>query len=81
MNFLTPWTHKRAQNFNLQKLTTRQLAIYYSFLERKQLTKREVALGHKISEDTAMRELKILMKLDLVYKKGEGKATNYVLQL
>jgi ATP-dependent DNA helicase RecG len=79
-NFFSIRFFKRAQDFNLQKLTTRQLAIYYSFLERKQLTKRDIALGHKISEDTAMRELKILMKLDFVQKQGEGKATYYVLR-
>ena len=78
-NFFSIRFFKRAQDFNLQNLTTRQLAIYYSFVERKQLTKREVALGHKISEDTAMRELKMLIGFKLIHKQGEGKATYYVL--
>ncbi|HLF67085.1 MAG TPA: ATP-binding protein, partial [Gammaproteobacteria bacterium] len=78
-NFFNIRFFKRVQDLNLQKLTARQLAIYYSFLERKQLTKREVALGHQIGEDTAMRELKLLMQLGLIQKQGEGKATCYVL--
>ena len=78
-NFFIIRFFKRAPDVNLQKLTTRQLAIYYSFIDRKQLTKKEVSLGHQISEDTAMRELKILIQLGIIQRHGTGKATYYVL--
>lgn len=70
---------KRVQNPHLQQLTSRQLAIYYSFMERNKLTKKEIAVYNQISEDTAIRELKVLMQLGLIVKQGEGKATYYVL--
>ena len=78
-NFFSIRFFKRTQDVNLEKLTPRQLAIYYSFFERKQLTKRDVVIGHHISEDTAMRELKHLMQLGFIQKEGTGKATCYVL--
>jgi predicted HTH transcriptional regulator len=78
-NFYNICFFKRVPDPALQKLTTRQLAIYYSLLEAKQLTKREIALGHQLGEDTAMRELKVLMQLGFIEKQGEGKDTCYVL--
>lgn len=77
-NFFSIRFLKRLQDTRLQQLTPRQLAIYTSFAERGKLTKKEVAVGHQISEDTAMREIKVLMQLGFIQKQGEGKATCYI---
>ncbi len=76
-NFFSIRFFKRIPNVNLQTLTTRQLAIYHAFLERPQLTKKEIALTHQISEDTVLRELKILLQEKLIEKHGEGRLTHY----
>lgn len=70
---------KRIPDVNLEKLTSRQLNIYYSFIDRKQLTKKDITETHHISADTVIRELKVLMHLGLIQKQGEGKATFYSL--
>jgi len=76
-NFFNIRFFKRAPDFNLQKLTSRQLAMYYLLLEHKKMSKKEIALALKVSEDTAIRELRILIKNGLIKKEGEGKATRY----
>lgn len=76
-NFFNIRFFKRISNMNLEQLTPRQLAIYYSFVDQKKLTKKNIVLEHQISEDTAIRELKVLINLGFVQKKGEGKATFY----
>ncbi len=78
-NFFNIRFFKRAPDFNLQKLSPRQLAIYHYFLERKTMTKREVAIMSNISEDTAIREIKVLMKHNLIKKQGQGKTTSYLI--
>jgi ATP-dependent DNA helicase RecG len=78
-NFFSIRFFKRSQDFNLQKLTKRQLSIYYSFIERKQLTKKELVLHHQFSDDTIMRELKVLIAFGLIEKQGIGKASYYLL--
>lgn len=78
-NFFNIRFFKRSQDVNLQVLSPRQLKIYHHFLERKVMAKKEIAVLLNISEDTALRELKILLKHALVRKKGEGKATTYYL--
>lgn len=76
-NFFNIRFFKRALNFNLQVLSSRQLAIYHIFVERKALSKKEVADALNISEDTALRELKALIQYGLLEKRGEGKTTRY----
>ena len=78
-NFFNVRFYKRVPNFNLQVLTQRQLNIYHHFSERKIMTKKEVALILGISEDTALRELKVLIKHNLIKKQGEAKSTTYAL--
>ena len=78
-NFFDIRFYKRIPDINLANLTTRQLAIYYSFVERKQLTKKDIVAAHHISPDTVIRELKELINLGLIRKQGEGKATSYLL--
>jgi ATP-dependent DNA helicase RecG len=78
-NFFNIRFFKRIEDAKLKDLTTRQRAIYYSFVENKRLAKKEIAVGHQISEDTAMRELKVLIEKGLIDRQGTGKATVYVL--
>ncbi|MFI4938282.1 MAG: RNA-binding domain-containing protein [Candidatus Berkiellales bacterium] len=70
---------KRSQDFNLQNLSARQLKIYHHLLERKVITKKDIALLLKLSDDTALREIRTLIQLNLIKKHGEGKTTTYVL--
>ena len=44
-----------------------------------QMIKKEVALWHQIGEDTAIRELKILVQLGIIRRQSTGKATHYAL--
>jgi ATP-dependent DNA helicase RecG len=78
-NFFNVRFYKRAPDVNLQILSPRQLSIYHHFVERKTMTKKEVASVLAISEDTALRELKILLKQHLIEKQGTGKSTLYAL--
>ena len=78
-NFFNIRFYKRAQDFDLTVLTSRQLMLYQQFLERKIMTKRDVANLLNTSNDTAIRELKVLMQLGLISKQGEGKAISYFL--
>ena len=78
-NFFNIRFFKRVQEIDLQKISSRQLKIYHIFLEKKELTKRDLARILTISEDTALRELKVLMSHNLIKKQGEGKSTTYIL--
>jgi ATP-dependent DNA helicase RecG len=78
-NFFNIRFYKRAQDMDLSKLSSRQLMLYHQFLERKIMTKRDVANALNTSDDTALRELKTLMQFSLINKQGEGKAISYVL--
>ncbi len=78
-NFFSIRFYKRQADFDLRALKPRQLMLYQQFLERKIITKKEVAIALKISEDTALRELKTLMNMGLIKKRGEGKGTVYEL--
>lgn len=80
-NFFNIRFFKRAKNFDLQKLSSRQLKLYHLFLERNEMTKKEVALILRVSEDTALRELKVLIQHDLIKMQGGGKSTIYVLKI
>ncbi len=76
-NFFNIRFFKRSEDPKLQKLTERQLAIYHCFLERRAVTKREIATSLQMSEDTIIRELKVLIELRLIKKQGQGKSTSY----
>jgi predicted HTH transcriptional regulator len=76
-NFFNIRFYKRAQDFDLRKLSARQVLIYQLFRERPQLTKREITLALKISEDSAVRDLKVLLQFGFIHKQGIGKAMTY----
>jgi ATP-dependent DNA helicase RecG len=79
-NFFNIRFFKRKQDFNLQKLSARQLALYHRFLERKVLTKKDVVVALHVSNDTALRELNVLMQHHLITKQGVGKNISYILR-
>lgn len=76
-NFFNIRFYKRKPDFDLQILSRRQLKLYQQILERKSLSKREAALTLGVSEDTVLRELKVLISHGLIHKRGEGKTTVY----
>ena len=77
-NFFNIRFGKRVSNRLELELTTRQQHLLLCFKQSKQLTKIQAALLLSVSEDTALREIKSLVQLKLVTKKGTGKATVYV---
>jgi len=62
------------------QLTARQRLLYNLLKERGEISKREVAMALNVSDDTALRELKALIKQDLINVIGEGKSTIYQLR-
>ena len=61
------------------QLNSRQLQIYYAIKERRQVTRKQIADFFSISDDTAVRELNVLVDKNLIHKQGHGKAVFYVL--
>ena len=57
------------------QLTSRQNILYQLFKEKENITKSESALLLNVSNDTALREIKVLILKGLVAKKGTGKST------
>lgn len=76
-NFFNIRFYKRSKDHDLNKFTPRQLSIYQLFQEREVLTKREIANILQISEDSVIRDLKVLLGSRLIRKEGVGKATKY----
>lgn len=79
-NFFNIRFYKREKDFDLTQLTTRQMAIYQLFHEQAVLTKREISIALKISEDTVIRELKTLLNSGIILKIGTGRSTRYHLE-
>lgn len=80
-NFFNIRFMKREENELIKSLTTRQYNVYHLFNTRNTLSKKEISEAMGISEDTTLRELKILMSKKLIRKEGIGKGTIYILQL
>jgi len=79
-NFFNIKFYPRINNSNIKgiELSKRQINLYNIFQERKTLSKSDVAAALRISDDTAMRELKKLIQLGMIKSHGHGKATIYV---
>ncbi len=58
-------------------LSQRQLKLYQLIQEQQIITNKKAAMILGVSNDTARRELNILLALGMIEKSGEGKATNY----
>ncbi|MHB1948888.1 MAG: RNA-binding domain-containing protein [Gammaproteobacteria bacterium] len=77
-NFFDVRFYKRILDVSVSELTSRQINLYYLFQERIKLTKKDVTLVLNVSDDTALRELNELLKLNLIKKVGTGKAIQYI---
>jgi len=60
-------------------LSERQLRLYQIVSERSTIKTPEAARIMTISKDTTLRELRMLVALGLIVKKGIGKNTSYSL--
>lgn len=79
-NFFDLRFYKRIPNITVSKMTQRQAILYHLIEERQQVTKRNVTTALNVSDDTAVNELNVLIKLGLIKKEGKGKATYYVIR-
>ena len=77
-NFFNILFYPRLILSRAERLTSRQTKTYHLILENGTLAKRDIAISLGVSEDTALRELQVLMEKKLVEKQGQGKATKYV---
>lgn len=77
-NFFDLRFYKRVSDPAVSALTTRQIVLYNLFQERRHFTKKEVAIALNVSDDTAVRELNILLKAGLIEKSGTGKSIQYL---
>ncbi len=64
----------------LSRLTTRQKDILQYILQRARITSEECTKEFGITRDTANRDFKKLMDLELIEQKGSGRATHYILK-
>ena len=79
-NFFDIRFYNRIREVNVENLSQRQIILFDFLKKYKLLTKKEAAAMLKVSEDTALRELKGLLQLGLIVLKGRGKATVYELK-
>ncbi len=78
-NFFNIRFYTRLDTQEELQLNPRQLHIYYAIKERGRVTRKQIADFFSISNDTAVRELNMLMGKNLIHKQGEGKGVFYVL--
>jgi predicted HTH transcriptional regulator len=64
----------------LSSLTTRQKDILKYLLDHARIASEECTKTFNITRDTANRDFKRLMELELIEQKGSGRATHYVLK-
>jgi ATP-dependent DNA helicase RecG len=64
----------------LSQLTTRQRDILKYILDHARINSEECTKSFGITRDTANRDFKRLMELELIEQKGSGRATHYVLK-
>lgn len=64
----------------LSQLTPRQKDILKYILDHARITSEECTKAFGITRDTANRDFKRLMKIELIEQKGSGRATHYVLK-
>jgi predicted HTH transcriptional regulator len=64
----------------LSQLTTRQKDILKYILDHARITSDECTREFGITRDTANRDFKRLMDLELIEQRGSGRATHYILK-
>lgn len=70
---------KRIAEVSAAQLTRRQHTLLNHIKETNIITKQQASSLLTVSDDTALRELHVLLKLKLIVKEGVGKATCYKL--
>ncbi|MBX9585707.1 MAG: putative DNA binding domain-containing protein [Gammaproteobacteria bacterium] len=80
-NFFNIRFYKRVESENELNLTARQQLLYAMLKEKIVIKKQEAALYLGISNDTALRELKVLEKQKLIVRTGTGKSTAYRIKI
>lgn len=76
-NFFTLRFHKRIKMQKDINLTLRQVEIYGLLKNKGAMNITELAKRLNLSNDTTRRELNQLIKLQLVFKQGQGRSTSY----
>jgi len=77
-NFFNIRFYKRIPELPVTHFTRRQTILYHLFQERKTLTKKEASIALKVSEDSALRDIKYLIDQKIIIKTGTGKNTAYM---
>jgi ATP-dependent DNA helicase RecG len=78
-NFFSVVFYPRIEQLDKMNLSERQFRLYQLAIERGTIKTAEAARLMAISEDTTLRELRMLVALGLIEKKGIGKNTSYSL--
>ncbi len=79
-NFFVVKLYPRVDKEESLHLTPRQNHLFQFIKGKGRITKREASLWLKVSDDTALREIKALLEKDLIIKSGTGKSTVYILK-
>jgi len=78
-NFFSVVLYPRIEQLDEMNLSERQFRLYQLVIEKGTIKTAEAARLMAISEDTTLRELRTLIALGLIEKKGIGKKTSYSL--
>jgi Fic family protein len=78
-NYFSVVLYPRIERLDNLPLSKRQFRLYQIVSERGVIKTAEAARLMGISEDTTLRELRSLIGLGLLERKGIGKTTSYVL--
>lgn len=76
-NFFNIRFYKRLETVDTALLSPRQIKIYQLLLDNDRISKKEIANRLNVSEDTVLRELNQMIKIQAVTKSGTGKAVIY----
>jgi ATP-dependent DNA helicase RecG len=79
-NFFVLRLRPRLKVARPERLSERQAQLYRMLTERQHASKREAAAWLSVSEDTALRDLMVLVSQGLATKEGTGRATMYRLK-
>lgn len=80
-NFFNIRFYKRIENIDLALLSSRQIKIYRLLCDNERMSRKEIANRLDVSEDTVLRELNQMIKLQIVTKSGIGKSVIYMPKL
>lgn len=79
-NFFNIRFYKRAKTSLEKSLTPRQICIYNLLQEHHTISSRDAEIALGVSNDSILRDLKVMLDLNLIVKTGSGKSTIYLLK-